>query len=296
MWNREMAGIWRQVARRTIDRSALWAGAATLLLTGTRPAEGLGLLIEDLDFERRAIRVRPNRYRRLKTPRSTRALPMWPQLEAILRDYLDSQGNPTKGLLFPSPKSPGRPVTNIRRLVDELTLRIGYEGRLTPRVLRHTYCAARLQTTTGGMPVPHLEVAREMGHEEADMVTRVYSHFSAGLTPVRRKPHVEFFIEEYSEELEGRLRALHAVTEERNGFAPALANRVPLETELAILEQAEKSPELGPQKAGEALVNRGHEVSASGVRWIWKRHEIHRAEYRLDAMATGSDHFTAHRV
>jgi integrase len=260
---------------------------ATLLLTGMRPAEGLGLLIEDLDFGRKAVKVRQNRYRGLKTRGSRRIVPLWPQLERILKDYLHRRGNPTEGLLFPSPKSPGRPVKNIKRLVAELSLRIGYDGTLTPKVFRHTYCAARLQTITGGRPVPRLQVAHELGHQKTDMVDRVYSHFRSGLLPVRRKPHVDFLLEDYGGEIEERLAKLYAVTEERTGFAPALANRVPAATELAVLEQAARSPREGPRKAAEALEASGYEISASGVRWIWKRYELHRTEYRLEAIETG---------
>jgi integrase len=66
---------------------------AVLLLTGMRPAEGLGLYVEDIDFERKLIRVRRNRHRRLKTRRSRRSVPLWPQLEAVLRAHLQSRGN-----------------------------------------------------------------------------------------------------------------------------------------------------------------------------------------------------------
>ena len=96
---------------------------ATILLTGMRPSEALGLLIEDLDFERRLIRVRRNRHRRLKNRRARRLVPMWPQLETILRAYLAARGGPTEGYLFPSPKRPGRPVRTIKRLMEELAIR-----------------------------------------------------------------------------------------------------------------------------------------------------------------------------
>jgi len=122
---------------------------ATLLLSGMRPSEGLGLDIRDLDFERGLIKVRRNRHRRLKNRRSRRVIPMWPQLEEILRAYLELLGNPSEGPLFPSPKDPTKPVRGIKRIVEELALRIDYRGKLTPKIFRHTYRAARLQTGVG---------------------------------------------------------------------------------------------------------------------------------------------------
>lgn len=161
---------------------------AALVPTGMRPAEGLGLLIEDIDFDRKRISVRRNQYRRLKTRRSRRVVPLWPQLEGILRDYLERMGNATSGILFPSPRRPARPVGSIKRLVKELAACIGYEGGLTPKAFRHTYCAARLQTTDRGEPVALLTVARELGHKNTKMVEEIYGHVGPGLSSFKRKP------------------------------------------------------------------------------------------------------------
>lgn len=260
---------------------------ATLLLTGMRPAEGLGLLIEDIDFDRKRIKVRRNEYRRLKTQKSRRVVPLWPQLEAILRDYLERLGNPTSGILFPSPRRPDRPVGSIKRLVTELTERIDYDGVLTPKAFRHTYCAARLQTTDRGEPVALLTVARELGHKSVKMVEEIYGHVGSGLSSFVRTPHVEFVVEEYEEELGERLNAVRRRTEERNAYPPTLVNRVPVDVEIAVLEFAGRAPRTGPRKAAERLESKGHQVSASGVRWIWKRYGLHRAEYRLEAIENG---------
>lgn len=161
-----------------------------------RPAEGLGLLIEDIDFDRQHIKVRRNEYRRLTTRRSRRIVPLWPQLEAILRDYLERLGNPTSGILLPSPRQPDRPVGSIKRLVTELTERLDHDGVLTPKVFRHPYCAARLQTTDRAEPVALLTVARELGHKNAKMVEEIYGHVGSGLSSFGRKAHVEFVVEE----------------------------------------------------------------------------------------------------
>src|SRR6266851_5102950 len=53
---------------------------ATMLLTGGRLAEVLGLEVDDVSLERKTVTFRPNKWRRLKTKRSHRAVPLWPNL------------------------------------------------------------------------------------------------------------------------------------------------------------------------------------------------------------------------
>src|SRR5262249_6747880 len=75
---------------------------ATLLLTGGRWSEVIGLEVDDLSFERRTVTFRPNERRaRLKSATSWRVVPLWPQLEEILRGYLFASGDAREGLLFP---------------------------------------------------------------------------------------------------------------------------------------------------------------------------------------------------
>ncbi|HEY7504632.1 MAG TPA: hypothetical protein VH700_11070 [Gemmatimonadales bacterium] len=76
---------------------------ATYLLTGGRHDEVLGLELGDVSFDRRRITFRPNRWRRLKNQQSRRNVPPWPQLEAILREYVFGVRVLQPGtLLFPS--------------------------------------------------------------------------------------------------------------------------------------------------------------------------------------------------
>jgi|SRR5690625_232492 len=77
---------------------------ATYLMTGGRVAEVLGLLVEDINFNRKVITFRPNKWRWVKTLGSYRSVPLWPQLEEILQEYiLGIDGPQAPGLLFPSP-------------------------------------------------------------------------------------------------------------------------------------------------------------------------------------------------
>lgn len=70
--------------------------------TGCREAEVFGMRLSDVDFERKIIRVAPNEFRRVKTTQSTRTVPLFPELEVILRAYLDGPFAPTGQLLFPA--------------------------------------------------------------------------------------------------------------------------------------------------------------------------------------------------
>src|SRR3989454_10965096 len=62
----------------------------------------LGLEVGDVSFDRKTITFRPNQWRRLKTATSLRAVPLWPQLEAVLRAYVFDADRPPSRLLFPS--------------------------------------------------------------------------------------------------------------------------------------------------------------------------------------------------
>jgi integrase len=78
---------------------------ATLFPTGGRFAEIAGLAVSDIDLDRDKVIIQPHPWRRLKTSKSERKVPLWPQLKAILKPYVGAlkpagQGD---GLLFPAP-------------------------------------------------------------------------------------------------------------------------------------------------------------------------------------------------
>jgi integrase len=77
---------------------------ATFLLTGGRYREVLGLELDDVSFDRKTVTFRPNDWRRLKTQTSWRVLPLFPQLEEILRAWVFGPRLEAGGsLLFPAP-------------------------------------------------------------------------------------------------------------------------------------------------------------------------------------------------
>lgn len=185
---------------------------ATFLLTGGRKSEVLGLEVSDVSFDRRTIRFRPNEHRpSLKTRSSDRSVPLWPQLEEILREYVFGADVPPSGLLFPFPRI-GKMVKDTRRLLDTLAKRIGLEeGEIRTKAFRHTYCAARLQTTDHGAAVAPYTVAKELGHRSTGMVERVYGHPGE----VRhRKEVVEYRVVNHEEKLGERLPALRTASDQ----------------------------------------------------------------------------------
>jgi len=156
---------------------------ATMLLTGGRQAEVLGLAVDDISFERRCVTFRPHPWRGLKTRGSHRTVPLWPQLEDVLRAYLAGPDAPKGKLLFPSPNPRAlghdeeRMFRDVRRPLDTIAESAGWApGEVRPHALRHTYTAARLQTLDRGAPVSVYTVARELGHGGTTMVERVYGH------------------------------------------------------------------------------------------------------------------------
>ena len=179
---------------------------ATFLLTGGRKAEVLGLEVTDVSFDRRTVTFRPNEHRRLKTRSSHRTVPLWPQLEEILRPYVFSATAPRgEGLLFPSDRSGGM-IWDLRKALDAIGRSAGWDaGEIRTRMFRHTYCATRLQTLDRGAPVAPWVVSREMGHRDVTLIDRVYGH----LGDVRhRSETVEFRVEQHREQLAERAQKL----------------------------------------------------------------------------------------
>ncbi|MDQ3083014.1 MAG: tyrosine-type recombinase/integrase, partial [Gemmatimonadota bacterium] len=178
---------------------------ATYLLTGGRETEVLGLEVDDVNFERKTVTFRPNGWRRLKTRTSHRTVPLWPQLEQILRDYLTV--TPRVGLLFPSPRvgAPGM-LSDFRKTLDAVVKRAGWkDGEVRSKAFRHTYCAARLQTLDSGAPVSVYTVAKELGHGGDALVKRVYGHLGS----VRHRSGVmEYRVEQHKAQLTAGLSLL----------------------------------------------------------------------------------------
>jgi len=179
---------------------------ATFLLTGGRLSEVLGLEVGNVGFDRQIVTFRPNRWRRLKTKNAPRVVPLFPQLEDILRTYVFERDEPmAEGLMFPSPRTGGI-IHDVRKALDAIAVHAGWKaGEIRPKMFRHTYCAARLQTLDHGAPISPFTVARELGHGGTSLVERVYGHLG---TVRHRSEVVEYRVENHRDTLGERLEAL----------------------------------------------------------------------------------------
>ncbi len=153
---------------------------ATAALTGARKTELFGLEVDDVSFKLGCIFIRPNQWRTLKTRGSERTIPLWPQLEEILRAYLlaREQSGGLGSLLFPTNRGKEEGLLdNVDRLMDRIGERAGISK---PRLhaFRHSYTAARIQTLEKGAPVHMWQVARELGHQSSSMIEDRYGHLA----------------------------------------------------------------------------------------------------------------------
>lgn len=159
-----------------------------------------------MSFDRQTVTFRPNDWRRLKTVTSFRTIPLWPQLEELLRPYVFATRPPSQ-LLFPSYRTGQEAMlTDFRKLLDAIATRAGWNpGEIRSKMFRHTYCAARLQTLDQGAPVSVFTVANELGHGGDTLVRRVYGH----LGHVRhRSESVEYRVEQHRKRLSKQLYEL----------------------------------------------------------------------------------------
>ncbi|MDE3001983.1 MAG: tyrosine-type recombinase/integrase [Gemmatimonadota bacterium] len=218
-----------QIQARTNATKGLYPLIATFLLTGGRFAEVAGLTVDDISFDRRLVRFRPNEHRGLKTPTSVRAVPLWPQLRDILQVWIFGEDTShTSGLLFPSER--GAMIRDLRKSLDRLGELCGLDpGKVRTRRFRHTYCSARLQTVQrivrpGADPDSHdswdyvevsrFQVQKEMGHGGAQLVDRIYGH--AQQNP-HRSESVEYRVDQHLDALGPRIAALRGAVATRVG-------------------------------------------------------------------------------
>src|SRR5690606_8816395 len=96
-----------------------------------------------------------------------------------------------------------------------------------------------------------------------------------------------------STETAGQLAPKRVVRFDRNGWSAwsetsgQIGAKYAPEVEIAVIQSAGRMPDLGPKKVAATLNDEGVKISASGVRWVLKRHGLHRAEYRRQAIREG---------
>jgi integrase len=145
---------------------------ATMAMTGMRFAEASALQWSDIDLDVGKIKVRRNVYRGMistpKTAGSRRAIPIVPELAAILRTQRDrvQSWRPTCEWVFPSttgkPHHSGALSEPLARAADIARV----QTRITPHGLRRTLNTLALQVA------PAETIRTILGHVTAEMTTR----------------------------------------------------------------------------------------------------------------------------
>ena len=134
----------------------------------------------DIDFENRHMHFRVNRWRGLKKKRHTRWVPLWPALEACLRQHCARHHLTNSDALFSWPN--GQPYKQISKTLVHCMDRAQLAGRgITLHALRHTYTTQLMQTwlhDERGIRVQRssLDIAKHLGHATALLVDRTYTH------------------------------------------------------------------------------------------------------------------------
>jgi integrase len=147
------------------------------LLYGFRQGEALGLRWQDVDFDRRLIRVeqslQTNEDGELifgppKSAASRRTMPILPRMEARLRLHHEVSGKPTDGLVFHRDGAPIHPRRDWQAWRDLLDLASTPPWAPIPQVALH---AARNSASTllEAMGVPDRLVMQIMGHSQVQM-------------------------------------------------------------------------------------------------------------------------------
>ena len=133
------------------------------LTSGLREREMLGLVHDDCGAT--MLRVRENRWRRLKTKASSRDVPMWPQLRAALQP--SDAAVDRHALVFPSPRT-GLMLNELRPWLDRVGLecqRAALDAELhypRTRMFRRSYTALRLFIVdAAGHSTPIFAISRE---------------------------------------------------------------------------------------------------------------------------------------
>ncbi len=167
-----------QWEKRRDDAEAI---LATLLYTGGRISEVLGLTAADVDFDANIVRFRANKFRKLKRDWHARDVQLWSPLSAVLRAHLARLNLTPFAPLFPSAVGSRTPVGRIDKVLARCCRRAGLLKHVSPHVLRHTYATMLLRTYTraaDGRPIQRsaFDAAKALGHGSSQLVDRVYGH------------------------------------------------------------------------------------------------------------------------
>ncbi len=141
----------------------------TLLFTGIRSGELVGLYVSDIDFERRLLTIRGE----TSKSREHRKVPINPKLWTHLNDYLDArkkENKMTPYLFTSSTKDEGFTADGLKSVVKHIVKASGV--KFHPHRFRHTFA---VNLSLRNIDVYHLKVL--MGHQNIDMTTKYLRHF-----------------------------------------------------------------------------------------------------------------------
>lgn len=148
------------------------------LFAGLRLGEGLGLVWNDVDFERGFLRIRYqlDRDRRrapLKTSESRRDVVLTPQLAKVLREHrMASRFKDGDDFVFPAPDGRGRDHRSSSRGVERAVARAGLGDGISSHVFRHTFASLLIVA----LRLDPVSVSRQLGHRNITITLNTYSH------------------------------------------------------------------------------------------------------------------------
>jgi len=136
-----------------------------MLDAGLRSAEVLALRHRDIDFKSGQLMVRNGKGGK------DRSLWLGPDLVALLRTFVETQGNVRPGDLLFTTKT-GRPLLTryLRSMVGELAKKAGIEKHIHPHTLRHSFATDLLRQSRNLMIV-----SKALGHANL-ATTQIYLH------------------------------------------------------------------------------------------------------------------------
>jgi integrase len=149
--------------------------------TGLRSGELLALTVDDLNFNDHTIRVNKRAddltqaVRQPKTKCSVAMLPMPSELESVLRNYLDSHGQPNEGRILFSAKSGTRARSRRNVVVHGLHPVLRKLGIPTLNAGRHAFRHG-LATALVEASAPISVLQTQMRHSDVSTTLRLYTH------------------------------------------------------------------------------------------------------------------------
>lgn len=158
----------------------------TLVSTGIRLGEALGLQVGDVDLEREKLYIRRSvRKLRLGSPKSgkPRTVDVPPSTMAVLREWIDTvrAEAAVRGQeplwLFPSLTGHLLDSSSIRDALRGVLRGAGITRPFRIHDLRHTYASLAIQRG-----VPEVIVSRQLGHGSVAITDAVYGHLAPGAT------------------------------------------------------------------------------------------------------------------